>query len=110
MTLLHVQVFSSSSGKLLSLLGVDSTDQRTAMSFQQMSRRRMEPTGVSEMREESLLVVTDLNRLLYIDAVSHHGLLQAELCIDGKSSLSAVAVTNDNKLVLSEVIKHELVT
>ena len=101
-------MLSSSSGKLLSTVSADSPDQRTALSFRRhvtSSRDRIEPGGVGEMMShDALLVVTDLNRLLYIDvSSSRQQQLQAAVTIPRKTNLTAVAVTNDNKLVLTEV-------
>jgi len=99
----RIQVFSGSSGKLISVLGADSLDQRIATTFYDVSQRKMEPGGLCESIDGSLLVVTDLNRVLYIDAETKHGGLQGVLTVPGKTHLSGVAITQSNKLILSEV-------
>jgi len=102
----RVQMFSVNSGRLLAVLGVDSSDSRTSKSFSRYSQRRMKPVGVCETADSSLLVVTDQNRLLYIDTSSLHGQLQAELILTDKQHLSGVAVTRSNKLIVTETGIH----
>ena len=98
----RIQLFSST-GKSLAILGPESEYPKTALSFQNpTSFRRMQPTGICETMIDNIVAVTDLNRLLYIEATTQGG-LEVELPIKDKTCLQGVAVTQNKTLILSEV-------
>ena len=100
----RVQIFSAQNGRSLAILGADSENSRTARSFHNpMSFRKMQPTGIGDARQNQLLIVTDLNRILYMDA-SVNGELGAELVLKDKTHLHGVAATADSqRIILSDV-------
>jgi len=99
----RVQIFSNT-GKSLVCMGESSENTHIAQSFRSPVRyRKMEPTGLCELSSiDNILVVTDLNRILYIDASSHGG-LQNEVIMKGKTHLHGIANTQAGKLIICEV-------
>ena len=98
----RLQIFAKN-GKSLAVLGPDSDDLRSARSFgNPLALRKMQPTGVAETVVDNLVAVTDLNRVLYVEATPD-GVLHGEVILKGKTDLRGIATTWSSKIIVTEV-------